>query len=86
LKQLIEDDVVEGRGFLVVRGIDPDSYTRSQQVIAYAGISSYVGKRGLQGKHVLGTEIQKKKYLKKDVFFICIIFFFFKKKIRSSYY
>ncbi|KAI8344315.1 hypothetical protein BC941DRAFT_458381 [Chlamydoabsidia padenii] len=53
LKQLIEEDVIEGRGFLVVRGIDPDRYTRLQQVIAYVGISSYVGKRGLQGKHVL---------------------------------
>ncbi|ORX47741.1 taurine catabolism dioxygenase TauD, TfdA family protein [Hesseltinella vesiculosa] len=53
LKGLIQDNVVEGRGFLVVRGIDPDSYSRQQQVIVYAGVSSYVGTRGLQGKHVL---------------------------------
>lgn len=55
IKALTEENVVSGRGFLVVRGINPDKYTREQQVIAYAGISSYVGKRGLQGRHVLGT-------------------------------
>ncbi|CAO3645060.1 unnamed protein product [Cunninghamella blakesleeana] len=53
LKELIHDNVVEGRGFLVVRGIDPDKYTRQQQIIVYAGVSTYVGKRGLQAKHVL---------------------------------
>ncbi|KAI9309649.1 hypothetical protein BJ944DRAFT_226638 [Cunninghamella echinulata] len=53
LKELIHDNVVEGRGFLVVRGIDPDKYNRKQQIIVYAGVSTYVGKRGLQGKHIL---------------------------------
>jgi hypothetical protein len=51
---LTEENVVSGRGFLVVRGINPDKYTKEQQVIAYAGFSAYVGKRGLQGRHVLG--------------------------------
>lgn len=54
IKSLTEENVVSGRGFLVVRGINPDKYSREQQVIAYAGVSTYVGKRGLQGRHVLG--------------------------------
>ncbi|KAI8069426.1 hypothetical protein BC940DRAFT_332339 [Gongronella butleri] len=53
IKALVNDNVVDGRGFLVVRGIDPDKYNRKQQVIAYAGVSSHIGTRGLQGKHVL---------------------------------
>ncbi|ORX90130.1 Clavaminate synthase-like protein [Basidiobolus meristosporus CBS 931.73] len=55
LKKLVEDEVVDGRGFLVVRGINPDQYSREQQVIAYAGTSAHIGKRGLQGRHVLGN-------------------------------
>jgi hypothetical protein len=54
ITKLITDNVVDGRGFLVVRGINPDKYTREQNVIAYAGVSAYVGKRGLQGRHILG--------------------------------
>ncbi|KAI9018780.1 hypothetical protein CLU79DRAFT_760378 [Phycomyces nitens] len=53
LRKLIDEDVVNGRGFLVLRGLDPERYTRHQQIIAYAGISAYVGKRGRQGVHVL---------------------------------
>ncbi|KAL0095870.1 putative TfdA family oxidoreductase [Phycomyces blakesleeanus] len=53
IKKLIHEDVVDGRGFLILRGLDPEKYTRHQQIIAYAGISSYVGRRGLQGAHVL---------------------------------
>lgn len=54
LKQLTEENVVDGRGFIVVRGIDPDKYTREQNIILYTGVSAYVGKRGIQGKHAIG--------------------------------
>jgi hypothetical protein len=54
IKSLTEENVVSGRGFLVVRGINPDKFSREQQAIAYAGVSTYVGRRGLQGRHVLG--------------------------------
>lgn len=54
LKKLIEENVVDGRGFIVIRGLNPDKYTRAQNVIAYTGLSAWVGKRGLQGRHVLG--------------------------------
>lgn len=58
LKQLTEDNVVEGRGFIVIRGINPDKYTREQNIIAYTGVCAYVGKRGLQHRHVLGECVQ----------------------------
>ena len=54
VKELVEEEVVDGRGFIVIRGINPDKYTRAQNIIAYTGVSAYVGKRGLQGRHVLG--------------------------------
>jgi hypothetical protein len=54
IKQLTEENVVDGRGFIVFRGLNPDKYTRAQNIIAYTGISAYVGKRGLQGRHTLG--------------------------------
>ena len=54
IKQLTEENVVDGRGFIVIRGLNPDNYTRAQNIIAYTGISAYVGKRGKQGHHTLG--------------------------------
>ena len=54
IKTLTEENVVEGRGFIVIRGLNPDNYTRTQNIIAYTGISVYVGKRGLQGHHTIG--------------------------------
>ncbi|KAI8876338.1 Clavaminate synthase-like protein [Backusella circina FSU 941] len=53
ITNLIQENVVDGRGFLVIRGINPDKYTREQNIIAYAGVSTFVGKRGLQGRHIL---------------------------------
>ncbi|OAD01551.1 hypothetical protein MUCCIDRAFT_153706 [Mucor lusitanicus CBS 277.49] len=53
IKALTEENVVEGRGFIVIRGLNPDKYTRAQNIIAYTGVSAYVGKRGLQGRHTI---------------------------------
>jgi hypothetical protein len=54
IKKLTEENVVDGRGFIVIRGLNPDKYTRAQNIIAYTGISAHVGKRGLQGRHAIG--------------------------------
>lgn len=54
IKQLTEEHVVDGRGFITIRGLNPDKYTRAQNIIAYTGLSAYVGKRGLQGRHTIG--------------------------------
>lgn len=42
-------EIHTGRGFSVVRGIPVDSYSREDNVIIYAGVSSYIGSsRALQ--------------------------------------
>lgn len=48
-------DLHTGRGFFVLRGIPVDSYTREENVIIYAGVSSYVGgiRAGQDGTSVL---------------------------------
>lgn len=62
LKELTEKHVVDGRGFIVVRGIDPDKYTRQQNIILYTGVSTYVGKTGLQGNHAIGKKKKRNIY------------------------
>ncbi|KAL3471566.1 hypothetical protein BJX99DRAFT_250348 [Aspergillus californicus] len=46
-KQLtnVRNDVYEGRGFSIVRGLDPDAYTVEDLTVVYLGISSYIGER-----------------------------------------
>jgi hypothetical protein len=42
-------ELYDGRGFFVLRTIPVQKYTREENVIVYAGVSSFVGnKRGLQ--------------------------------------
>ncbi|KAG7141004.1 Taurine hydroxylase-like protein SAT17 like [Verticillium longisporum] len=38
-------DVYEGRGFAIVRGLNPDEYSVEDLTIVYLGLSSYVGER-----------------------------------------
>jgi len=48
---ILKDHAVElfsGRGFFVLRTIPVDSYSRHDNVLIYAGVSSYIGDRGLQ--------------------------------------
>jgi hypothetical protein len=41
--------VHNGKGFFVVRGLNPDDYSRETNVIMYVGMSSYIGEtRGRQ--------------------------------------
>jgi len=52
-------EVHQGRGFAVLRGLDPSKYSLADNVILYAGIASYIGnKRGLQDRsgNVLGIK------------------------------
>lgn len=38
-----------GSGFFIVRGLDPDNYSRKTSMIMYVGMSSYIGEtRGRQ--------------------------------------
>ncbi len=42
-------DVHYGRGFVVVRGINPDEFSAEDNVLVFLGISSYIGvRRGRQ--------------------------------------
>lgn len=48
LKELAKQ-IYQGRGFFVIRTLPVDKWTREENIIVYAGISSYVGnKRGQQ--------------------------------------
>jgi len=43
-----------GRGFFVLRGLLVNKYTREENIIIYAGVSSYIGSiRGRQGSTVI---------------------------------
>jgi hypothetical protein len=41
----VRNDVYEGRGFGIVRGLDPDAYPLEDLTVVYLGISSYIGER-----------------------------------------
>ena len=44
------EDVHLGRGLAIIKGLDPDKYSLKENIILFAGISSYIGdKRGSQG-------------------------------------
>jgi hypothetical protein len=38
-------DVYEGRGFAILRGLDPDAYSVEDLTVVYLGLSSYIGER-----------------------------------------
>ena len=44
LKKLAED-IYDGRGFVVIRGLDPDAYSLEDFTVVYLGITSYVAER-----------------------------------------
>jgi hypothetical protein len=56
----LSNELHHGKGFFVIRGIDPQEFSREDNVILYLGISSYIGeKRGRQGRlskdgHMIG--------------------------------
>lgn len=47
-------DLHSGRGFFVLRGLTPDKYSISENIIIYVGVSSYIGPvRGRQDKKII---------------------------------
>ncbi|KAK6815129.1 Taurine catabolism dioxygenase TauD TfdA family protein [Aspergillus parasiticus SU-1] len=45
----LSNEIHNGRGFFVLRGLDIDRYTREENIIIYAGVSSHIGSiRGRQ--------------------------------------
>jgi hypothetical protein len=50
------DELLEGRGFVMLRGLPVDRYTREEQAIAYLGIGSWFGRSRSQNAkgHLLG--------------------------------
>src|SRR5688572_5990476 len=52
----IATELVEGRGFVLMRGLPVDRYTREETAIAYMGIGSYFGRPRSQNAkgHLLG--------------------------------
>lgn len=53
-------DVHGGKGFVVIRGINPDGFTPEENALIFLGISSYIGdKRGRQDEegNMLGKSL-----------------------------
>ena len=44
LKKLTED-IYEGHGFVIIRGLDPDAYSLEDFTVVYLGITSHVAER-----------------------------------------
>ena len=63
--QEIREDVYEGRGFSILRGLDVDSYSEEDLVLVYLGITSYVAEaRGKQNQRgdMLGMSLYCQSY------------------------
>jgi hypothetical protein len=56
LKQVLNDNVLNGRGFALIRGFPVDRWTRRESAIAFFGIGSHLGSARSQNAkgHVLG--------------------------------
>jgi hypothetical protein len=59
----IEDELINGRGFVRLRGVDRASYTQTEMEILYWGIGSHLGSPWPQNKrgHVLGDVTDQSK-------------------------
>ncbi|KAK7928359.1 Clavaminate synthase-like protein [Apiospora marii] len=56
----LRQDVYSGRGFVIIRGLDPDRHTEEDTTIIYLGLSSYIAeRRGKQDQR--GSMLSKKK-------------------------
>lgn len=43
--EALRDDVYQGHGFAIVRGLDPDKYSNEDLIVVYLGVSSYIAER-----------------------------------------
>lgn len=41
----IAREIANGRGFFIVRGLDPTRYSKFMNIVLYVGIASYIGNR-----------------------------------------
>lgn len=59
----IETELIDGRGFVRIRGIDRSAYTQEEMEILYWGIGAHLGKPWAQNKHghVLGDVTDQAK-------------------------
>jgi len=50
-------DLYQGRGFAVLRGLDPDAYSKDDSTVLFLGVSSYIGdkfgKQDMRGSTIL---------------------------------
>ena len=56
LRSILHDDVLDGRGFAVIRGLDPGRRTRAENAAAFMGIGAHLGNARPQNAmgHLLG--------------------------------
>ena len=56
LRAILQNDVLEGRGFAVIRGLDPARLTRAENAAAFLGVGAYLGTARPQNAagHLLG--------------------------------
>jgi hypothetical protein len=59
----IEDELINGRGFVRLRGIDRNAYTQTEMELLYWGIGTHLGRPWPQNKygHVLGDVTDQNK-------------------------
>ena len=59
----IEDELINGRGFVRLRGVDRRAYTQAEMEIIYWGIGTHLGLPWAQNKygHVLGDVTDQQK-------------------------
>jgi hypothetical protein len=41
----LAEEITNGRGFFVLRGLDPTRYSKFKNIVIYVGIASYIGNR-----------------------------------------
>jgi len=55
------EDVYNGRGFSIVRGLDPNAFSLEDMTVIYLGISSYIGEgRGKQDQR--GSKLSERPF------------------------
>ncbi|MGD0191231.1 MAG: TauD/TfdA family dioxygenase [Rhizomicrobium sp.] len=56
LERILHDDVLEGRGFAVIRGLDPSRLSRAESAAAFMGLGAHLGAARPQNAkgHLLG--------------------------------
>jgi len=56
--EVCSTSVHEGRGFFVLRGLDPASFSKEENVMVYLGVSSYIAERRAR-QNLGGSKLSK---------------------------